>query len=107
MKKLKQKDLEGLYGYFTGTGEALKNGESGYYFDSETKDVTIVTCSGNDGTYSRVLLTRDFLSNELGYIRNIYGETDDSYENARQKYNKNDPSGLIQDYFSNTKEIKK
>ena len=79
MISVTQEQLEDLYGYYTGNGEALKNADIGYSYDPKTKELTIVTCSGNDGSYSRVVLTREFLS-ELGYIRNIYGETDNSYE---------------------------
>ena len=79
MISVTQKQLEDLYGYWTGNDEAIKNGEVAYSYDPETKELTIVTCCGNDGGYSRVVLTKEFL-NDLGYIRNFYGDTDSEPE---------------------------
>ena len=58
-KKIHSEDLDLLYGYYTGYGEALINGEKGICIrDNEGKDnITIVHCAGNDGTYTRSVFT--------------------------------------------------
>ena len=54
-KNLKLEDLELLYGYYTGSGEVLKNGEKGICLQSSI--ITIVHCSGNGGSYTRSVFT--------------------------------------------------
>jgi hypothetical protein len=54
MKTLTKKQLEDLYGYWTGTDEAIGNGQTGMYTDPETEEITIVTCCRNCGDYTRV-----------------------------------------------------
>jgi hypothetical protein len=74
--KLKKEDLSYLYGYYSGhPKEVLKNAEVGIYQDPKDYSITIVTCGGNDGDYTQVKLSRGQLQ-ELGYLRNSYGETD-------------------------------
>ena len=54
-KNLKTEDLELLYGYYTGSGEVLKNGEKGICLQSSI--ITIVHCDGGAGGYSRSVFT--------------------------------------------------
>ena len=54
-KNLKLEDLELLYGYYTGSGEVLKNGEKGICIEED--NITIVHCDGGAGGYSRSVFT--------------------------------------------------
>jgi hypothetical protein len=53
IKELTKDQLDELYGHYSGD-EVLANAQSGYYVHPKTNEVTIVSCCGNCGDYSRV-----------------------------------------------------